>query len=134
VAAAKVLYFQQGIAEVKMSHVAHYARLPESTLHQHFPDKAALVEAVVDAHVQGIYEELCRHKECSRTVVEELLALRNWASEQIRRSVIPFFQQLATDYPTGQLRLRSTGAFPWSKPLCSGFSLQRDTVGELALE
>lgn len=104
VATAKMLYFQHGIAEVTMADIAHHLRLPESTVYQHFPEKSPLVEAAVDAHVQAIYEELSRHKECSRTAVEELLALRNWASEEMKLTLVPFFQQLAADYPAGEVR------------------------------
>jgi AcrR family transcriptional regulator len=104
VAAAQALYFQHGIAEVAMAEVAHYLRLPESRVLHWFPGKAPLVDAVVDAHAQAIYEELCQHHARSSTAVEELLALRNWASEEMKRSLVPFFQQLAADYPASQLR------------------------------
>lgn len=113
VEAAQVLYFQRGIAEVSLAEVAHYLRLPESTVLHWFADKATLVEAVVEAHARAVYDEMGRHKANSSTAVEELLALRNWASAEMQRNLAPFFQQLAADYPAGRQRWQAhMASFP----------------------
>lgn len=112
-AAAQTLYVLRGIAEVAVADLAYYLRLPADRILHHFPQQAALVEAVVDAHAQTIYQQLRQHRANSSTAVEELLALRNWSSTERKPSLVPFFQQLATNYPAGQRRWQAhLAAFP----------------------
>ena len=99
VAAARALYLEAGIAQVSMADISYYLRMPEHAVRRHFPEKAPLVAAVVEAHATTIQAELARHKEHCTTAVEELLALRNWISAEMKVSLSPFFQQLEADYP-----------------------------------
>ncbi|MBF9141942.1 TetR/AcrR family transcriptional regulator [Hymenobacter properus] len=118
VAVAHALYVSQGIAAVSVADIAGCLRLSPGRVLHHFPHKAALIGAVVDAQVQAIYQQLCLHRAHSSNAVEELLALRNWASAEMKPGLVPFFQQLAADFPAEQQRWQSHVAGFSTKHLC----------------
>lgn len=91
VAAARALYLSQGLAAVSLTDLARYLRMPEHAVQRWFPSTEPLLMAVLDAHVANVQAELGSYQERYTTAVEELLALRNWASAELQRNSSPFF-------------------------------------------
>jgi TetR/AcrR family transcriptional regulator, mexJK operon transcriptional repressor len=54
IAAARNLFFEHGLENVKMDHVAADADVSKMTVYKNFPDKSALFEAVVNAESHRI--------------------------------------------------------------------------------
>src|SRR5712672_903890 len=52
--AAKTLFYQQGVTGTTLANIAERAKVPLGNVYYHFRTKDALIEAVVQAHVQEL--------------------------------------------------------------------------------
>jgi AcrR family transcriptional regulator len=62
--AAKIMFYQQGVTGTTLADIAQQAEVPLGNIYYHFRTKEALVEAVIQAHlqeVQSLFAQLDRH-------------------------------------------------------------------------
>jgi TetR/AcrR family transcriptional regulator, transcriptional repressor for nem operon len=52
--AAKIMFYQQGVTATTLADIAQQAHVPLGTIYYHFRTKEALVEAVIQAHLQEL--------------------------------------------------------------------------------
>ncbi len=52
--AAKLMFYQQGVTGTTLADIAQQAQVPLGNIYYHFRTKEALVEAVIQAHLQGL--------------------------------------------------------------------------------
>ena len=52
--AAKLMFYQQGVSRTTLADIAHQAQVPLGNVYYHFSTKEAIVEAVIQAHVQEL--------------------------------------------------------------------------------
>ena len=52
--AAKFMFYQQGVTGTTLADIAQQAQVPLGNIYYHFRTKEALVEAVIQAHLQGL--------------------------------------------------------------------------------
>src|SRR5258707_12220517 len=52
--AAKIMFYQQGVTATTLADIAQQAQVPLGTIYYHFRTKEALVEAVIQAHLQEL--------------------------------------------------------------------------------
>src|SRR5258707_4863740 len=52
--AAKIMFYQQGVTGTTLADIAQRAQIPLGNVYYHFRTKEALVEAVIQAHVQEL--------------------------------------------------------------------------------
>jgi len=58
--AAKAKFYQQGVALTTLADIAQQAQVPLGNVYYHFRTKDALIEAVVQAHVQELRSMFAR--------------------------------------------------------------------------
>src|SRR3984893_8648775 len=58
--AAKTRFYQQGVARTTLADIAQQAQVPLGNIYYHFRTKEALVEAVIQAHLQDLQALLAR--------------------------------------------------------------------------
>ena len=51
---ARVLFYQRGVAQSTLADIAQQALVPVGNIYYYFPTKEALVEAVIQAHIQEL--------------------------------------------------------------------------------
>ena len=62
--AAKIMFYQQGVTGTTLADIAQQAQVPLGNIYYHFRTKEALVEAVIQAHLQelqSLFAQLDRH-------------------------------------------------------------------------
>ena len=52
--AAKIMFYQQGVTGTTLADIAQQAQVPLGNIYYHFRTKEALVEAVIQAHLQEL--------------------------------------------------------------------------------
>ena len=72
--AAKTLFYQQGVTGTTLADIAERAEVPLGNVYYHFRTKDALVDAVIQAHVQELQSLLARWEQVSDSR-QRLLAL-----------------------------------------------------------
>ena len=72
--AAKTLFYQQGVTGTTLADIAQQAKVPLGNVYYHFRTKDALVDAVIQAHVQELQSLLARWEHLSDSR-QRLLAL-----------------------------------------------------------
>jgi AcrR family transcriptional regulator len=72
--AAKTLFYQQGVTGTTLADIAEQAEVPLGNVYYHFRTKHALVDAVIQAHVQELQSLLARWEHVSDSR-QRLLAL-----------------------------------------------------------
>ena len=60
VEAAKNMFYQQGVARTTLADIAQQAEVPLGNVYYHFRTKEALIEAVIQAHLQELQAFLAR--------------------------------------------------------------------------
>ncbi len=78
--AAKAKFYQQGVARTTLADIAQEAQVPLGNVYYHFRTKEALVEAVVQAHMQEL-QSMFRKWERITDPCQRLLALLETARE-----------------------------------------------------
>src|SRR5712692_7746460 len=58
--AAKILFYQQGVTGTTLADIAQQAEVPLGNIYYHFRTKEALVEAVIQAHLQELQSLFAR--------------------------------------------------------------------------
>ena len=69
---ANELYMQYGIRSVSMDDIANGLGMSKKTLYQHFADKDALVEAVVDLHIVQMKQDCGNCKSNAKDAIHEI--------------------------------------------------------------
>ena len=81
IAAASTKFYHQGVARTTLADIAQEAQIPLGNVYYHFRTKEALLEAVIEAHVERLQT---RFAQCDREVAdprERLLTLIHWERE-----------------------------------------------------
>jgi AcrR family transcriptional regulator len=100
ITAAQALYLERGIEAVTLADIAVNLRMPVGAIERHFPaGKPALVQAVMENHLQYIHQNLLQHRDESNNAVEELLAMRRFLQQTMSDTRTLFFQELDAHYP-----------------------------------
>ncbi len=73
--AAKTMFFQQGIARSTLADIAQQAQVPLGNVYYHFRTKEALVEAVIQAHIQELESQFAQWEHQYSEPRQRLLAL-----------------------------------------------------------
>src|SRR5947209_18410753 len=58
--AAKIMFYQQGVTGTTLADIAQQAQVPLGNVYYHFRTKEALIEAVIQAHLQELQAFLAR--------------------------------------------------------------------------
>src|SRR5439155_899624 len=58
--AAKIMFYQQGVTGTTLADIAQQAQVPLGNVYYHFRTKEALVEAVIQAHLQELQSLFAR--------------------------------------------------------------------------
>jgi len=77
--AAKIMFYQQGVTGTTLADIAQQAQVPLGNIYYHFRTKEALVEAVIQAHLQGLqslFAQLDRHPDPRQRLLGLLAAER----------------------------------------------------------
>lgn len=77
--AAKIRFYQQGVAGTTLADIAQQAEVPLGNIYYHFRTKEALVEAVIQAHlqeVQSLFAQLDHHPDPRQRLLGLLAAER----------------------------------------------------------
>ena len=77
--AAKIMFYQQGVTSTTLADIAQQAQVPLGNIYYHFRTKEALVEAVIQAHLQGLqslFAQLDRHPDPRQRLLGLLAAER----------------------------------------------------------
>src|SRR5437660_10701311 len=77
--AAKIMFYQQGVASTTLADIAQQAQVPLGNIYYHFRTKEALVEAVIQAHlqeVQSLFAQLDRRPDPLQRLLGLLVAER----------------------------------------------------------
>lgn len=61
--AAKTLFYQQGVTRTTLADIAQEAKVPLGNVYYYFPSREALVEAVIQAHIQDLQAWFARLEE-----------------------------------------------------------------------
>ena len=79
--AAKTLFYQQGVARTTLADIAEQAEVPLGNVYYHFRTKDALVETVIQAHVQELQSLFAQWEHLSDSR-QRLLALVGTARDE----------------------------------------------------
>ena len=77
--AAKLMFYQQGVTGTTLADIAQQAQIPLGNVYYHFRTKEALVEAVIQAHLQelqSLFAQLDRQPDPRQRLLELLAAER----------------------------------------------------------
>ena len=77
--AAKIMFYHQGVTGTTLADVAQQAQVPLGNIYYHFRTKEALVEAVIQAHLQelqSLFAQLDRHPDPRQRLLGLLAAER----------------------------------------------------------
>lgn len=78
IAAARTKFYQQGVARTTLADIAQEAQVPLGNVYYHFRTKDALLEAVIEAHVQRLQTRFAQWERELVDPHERLLALIRW--------------------------------------------------------
>jgi TetR/AcrR family transcriptional repressor of nem operon len=81
IAAAKTKFYQQGVTRTTLADIAQEAQVPLGNVYYHFRTKEALLEAVIEAHVQRLQTRFAQWDRELADPHERLLALIWWECE-----------------------------------------------------
>ncbi len=90
--AAKLMFYQQGVTRTTLADIAQQAQVPLGNIYYHFRTKEALVEAVIQAHlqeVQSLFAQLDRHPDPRQRLLG-LLAAERESSLSLARYGCPY--------------------------------------------
>src|SRR5437868_14174383 len=76
--AAKIMFYQQGVTCTTLADIAQEAQVPLGNVYYHFRTKEALLEAVIEAHVQRLQTCFAQWDRELTDPHERLLALIRW--------------------------------------------------------
>src|SRR6266478_2785694 len=77
--AAKIMFYQQGVTGTTLADIAQRAQIPLGNVYYHFRTKEALVEAVIQAHLQelqSLFAQLDRQPDPLQRLLGLLVAER----------------------------------------------------------
>ena len=77
--AAKIMFYQQGVTGTTLADIAQQAQVPLGNIYYHFRTKEALVEAVIQVHLQelqSLFARLDRHPDPRQRLLGLLAAER----------------------------------------------------------
>src|SRR5438445_480511 len=76
--AARTKFYQQGVARTTLADIAQEAQVPLGNVYYHFRTKEALLEAVIEAHVQRLETRFAQWDRELTDPHKRLLALIRW--------------------------------------------------------
>src|SRR5260370_40634696 len=90
--AAKLMFYQQGVTGTTLADIAQQAQVPLGNIYYHFRTKEALVEAVIQAHLQelqSLFAQLDRDPDPHQRLLR-LLAAERAGEHSLARSCCPY--------------------------------------------
>src|SRR5690242_16411278 len=78
IAAARTKFYQQGVARTTLADIAQEAQVPLGNVYYHFRTKEALIEAVIEAHIQRLQIRFAGWDREFTDPRERLVALIHW--------------------------------------------------------
>src|SRR5437667_7997452 len=90
--AAKIMFYQQGVTGTTLADIAQQAQVPLGNIYYHFRTKEALVEAVIQAHLQelqSLFARLDRHPDPRQRLLG-LLAAERESEHTLARYSCPY--------------------------------------------
>ncbi len=63
--AAKVIFYQQGVSRSTLADIAQQAQIPLGNIYYHFRTKEALVDAVIQTHMQELQAQFAQWEHCA---------------------------------------------------------------------
>ena len=90
--AAKILYYQQGVTGTTLAEIAQQAEVPLGNVYYHFRTREALLEAVIQFHLQEL-QSLFAQLDCNpdpRQRLLELLAAMRKGEQSLARYGCPY--------------------------------------------
>jgi AcrR family transcriptional regulator len=90
--AAKIMFYQQGVTGTSLADIALQAQVPLGNIYYHFRTKEALVEAVIQAHLQelqSLFAQLDRHPDPRQRLLG-LLAAEREGEQALARYGCPY--------------------------------------------
>ena len=90
--AAKIRFYQQGVTGTTLADIAQQAQVPLGNIYYHFRTKEALVEAVIQAHLQelqSLFARLDRHPDPRQRLLG-LLAAERESEQTLARYGCPY--------------------------------------------
>ncbi len=90
--AAKIMFYQQGVTGTTLADIAQQAQVPLGNIYYHFRTKEALVEAVIQAHLQELQSLFARldHLPDPRQRLLGLLAAEREGEHTLARYGCPY--------------------------------------------
>src|SRR5438552_6163055 len=90
--AAKIMFYQQGVTGTTLADIAQQAQVPLGNIYYHFRTKEALVEAVIQAHLQelqSLFAQLDRHPDPRQRLLG-LVAVERESEHALARYGCPY--------------------------------------------
>jgi AcrR family transcriptional regulator len=123
---AAALFREQGAAHVTMSAIAEAAGVGKGTLYRHFPDKGALILALLDADMQALQTRVLTGLARPQPVEEKL----RWFLEEAARYVIDHLAFLLESADASPETMRLHPAHDWWRMTLYGLLRQIPTCEE----
>jgi AcrR family transcriptional regulator len=92
IGAAKIMFYQQGVTSTTLADIAQQAQVPLGNIYYHFRTKEALVEAVIQTHlqeVQSLFAKLDRQPDPRQRLLG-LLAAERESEDMLARYGCPY--------------------------------------------
>lgn len=99
VAVATELFIKKGCRALTMDDVSIANGISKRTLYELFKDKQSLIEGCLEAMKNRKIESLNKLKKESQNVIEALLKLHNFESEEVEKTSFAFMDDLRKHYP-----------------------------------
>ncbi len=96
---ARFLFFAEGFSALGMERIAERLGVSKATLYKYFPDKRALVSAVVDLQMEEIGARLADLDKLGRPFPERFAGLLGTIFETIGPSMLRFMPDILRDAP-----------------------------------
>ena len=125
-AVATCLFREQGAAHVTMSAIAEAAGVGKGTLYRHFPDKSALILALLDADMQALQARVFASLADPAPPIEKL----RWFLEVAAQYVIDHLEFLLESAETSPEAIRLHPAHDWWRQTIHGLLRQIPTCAE----
>lgn len=78
------LFMRYGIRSISMDEIAGQLAMSKKTIYQYFPDKDALVDAVLDIEINRNETECVNHRNCCENAVHEIFLATDMVREMLK--------------------------------------------------
>ncbi len=96
---AQILFMRYGIRNISMDDIARELGVSKKTIYQTFPDKAAIVHAVMQAHSQGEKIVMNEIRQKTQNALEELVEVLHYISRTLQLASPMLIYEMKKYYP-----------------------------------